>query len=110
MMDDVFVVDSITVKPGQARNVLDAYLSDYLPHAAERGMKLLHSWVSPPMALHGSHSNTLTFIWSVAGTQGWWQMRLTATYDPSVDAFWAALAPLITERSRTFHAEAGSHV
>lgn len=110
MTDEVFVLDRITAQPGQARAVLDAYMANYVPNAAERGMTLRHSWVNPPLALNGSHSHTLTFIWSVAGTPGWWQMRLTAAFDPSVGAFWAALKPLIIERSRTFHEEASKHV
>ncbi len=110
MPNDLFVVDAITAKPGQARAVREFYMSDYAPGAAERGMKLVHSWVSPAIALQGDRSNILTFIWAVAGTPGWWRMRLGAAFDPTVEAFWAALAPLIVERSRQFQAQAEDHV
>jgi hypothetical protein len=110
METDVFIVDSITAMPGQARAVLDAYMSAYVPGATKRGMTLLHSWVSPPLPLKGDRANTLTFIWSVPGISGWWQMRLGAAFDPSVEAFWSALAPLILERSRNFRDDASRHV
>ncbi len=87
----------------------NAYLQEYAPSARERGMVLLHDWLSPALLLKEGHAR-LTFIWSVAGMEGWWQMRLTASFDPTIEAFWQKLRPGILARTRRFYEAAGKHV
>jgi hypothetical protein len=105
----IFIVDQIDALPGQAGAVREAYLADYAPGARGRGMSLLHEWITPPIAIQ-EHGARLTFVWTVADVEGWWRMRLGATLDPGIDAFWGRLAPLIAGRERTFHEAAGRHV
>lgn len=105
----VFVVDAIDVRPGQVGTVRAAYLASYAPGACTRGMTLVHDWISPPLLIE-ERGQRLTFVWSVDGTPGWWQMRLTASFDPEVKAFWDSLLPLIEGRERSFHETAVRHV
>ena len=65
-------------------------------------MRLLHTWVSPPLWLPHA-SNTLQFAWEVEGAEGWWRQR-AGSRDPSVVGFWDRLAPLLESRSRRHYA------
>jgi hypothetical protein len=107
--DRVFIVDTIDARPGEAKKVRDAYRSEYVPGARERGMTLLHEWISPPI-LMDERSLRLTFIWSVPDVDGWWSMRLTTSSDISAHEFWQRLEPLIEKRERRFHQGASLHV
>ena len=101
----VYVIDELVVRPGEGRAVLDHYLAHYAPGAKARGMALERVLVSPPVWMD-DQSNTLTITWTVAGAEGWWGMRLAATADPEVAAFWEAAADRLVSRRRSFAAEA----
>jgi hypothetical protein len=105
----VFIVDAIDVDAGQIRAVREAYLNEYAPGARERGMVLQHDWLSPPLALQEGRSR-LTFVWAVAGVEGWWRQRFAGNFDPGVEAFWRRLEPMIIGRERSFHEAASRHV
>jgi hypothetical protein len=105
----VFIVDAIDAQAGQIGAVREAYLNEYAPGARERGMVLQHDWLSPPLALKSGRSR-LTFVWAVAGVEGWWRQRFAAGFDPGVEAFWRRLEPMIVRRERTIHEAASTHV
>ncbi len=99
--ETIYVVDQITPKVGQAKAFLDAYMAKYAPAARERGMTLVHRWISPPMWLE-EQTNTLTIIWSVQGAPAWWHMSHLGRRNPDVAGFWKAVAPMIENRHRSF--------
>jgi hypothetical protein len=103
--ETIFIVDRITPKPGQAKAFLDIYMARYAPAARERGMTLVHRWVSPPMWLD-EQSNTLTIVWTVQGAPAWWNMSFHGRRDPAVSGFWESIEPMIVSRHRGFSAEA----
>jgi hypothetical protein len=105
----VFIIDAIDAAAGQIPAVRDAYLKEYAPGARERGMELQYDWLSPPLALKEGRSR-LTFVWAVAGLDGWWRQRFAGNFDPGVEAFWRRLDPMIIGRERTFHEAASRHV
>jgi hypothetical protein len=105
----VFIIDAIDAEAVQIPAVRDAYLNEYAPGARERGMVLQHDWLSPPLALKAGRSR-LTFVWAVAGLDGWWGQRFAGNFDPSVEAFWRRLEPMIIGRERTFHEASSRHV
>jgi hypothetical protein len=100
----VVIVDELVARPGRAAEVLSRYRQEYVPAARERGLRLLHEWVSPPVLLeHGS--NTLVVVWGVDGPDGWWRARAGGR-DPGVIGFWERLTPLLEVRRRRHLAEA----
>ncbi len=105
----VFIVDAIDAEAEQVSAVRHAYLNEYAPGARERGMVLQYDWLSPPLVLKEGRSR-LTFVWAVAGLEGWWAQRFAGGFDPGVEAFWRRLAPMIIGRTRTFHEAASRHV
>lgn len=110
-MSEVLVIDEITAKQGQARVLIDRYMADYVPAAQKRGMVLRRTLIEPALELrHGDHGNTVSFIWSVEGAAGWWNMRISGSFDPAVSTFWTSIEPLVERRSRTFHQDAEHHV
>jgi len=102
--ETIFIVDQVIPKPGQAKAFLDTYMARYAPAARERGMTLVHQWVSPPMWLD-EQSNTLTIIWTVQGAPAWWNMSFHGRRNPEVAGFWESIEPMIVSRRRSFSAE-----
>jgi hypothetical protein len=107
---NVYVVDRLISKPGQARAVFDAYMRDYVPGARERGMVLERSLLAPAIILRGNQTNRLTFTWSLADVQAWYGMRFGALTDPRVPAFWNKISSMVEHRERTMHQEASDCV
>ena len=108
MSEPVYVMDELVARPGEGRRVLGDYLDRYAPGAKARGMTLEHVLVSPPVWMD-DQSNTITIVWSVTGAEGWWGMRLAATMDPEVTAFWSSAEARLVSRKRSF-AAAPEHV
>ena len=79
--ETIYILDEMTAKPGQAEALLAAYMEKYAPAARERGMILVHRWVTPPLWLK-EQSNTLYVIWTVQGAKAWWQMSFLGRRDP----------------------------
>ncbi len=69
--------------------------------AAERGMTLEQTWLTPPVELF-DQPNTLVYLWSVPDAAAWWAMRGAAGRDPSVSEFWTDMDALCLERQRRF--------
>ncbi|MFJ6095701.1 hypothetical protein [Williamsia muralis] len=102
----ILVVDQVVLKPGVAREFVTAYLDEYAPEAARRGLKLDQVTVTPPVWLEDA-SNTVTATWSVQGARAWWQTMVAARYDPAPARWWTDMAPMIVERSRSMAADVG---
>ena len=103
MSAPVYVVDELVARPGEGKAVLDDYLERYAPSAKARGMTLGQVLVSPPVWLD-DQSNTITITWTVPGAEGWWGMRLAASADSGVEAFWDAADARLLSRKRSFAA------
>ncbi|WP_294047992.1 hypothetical protein [Sphingopyxis sp.] len=97
----VHAIDEIVAKPGEGKALLEDYLARYAPGARARGMTLEQILVSPPMWLD-DQSNTLVFLWSLAGAGAWWQMRFVGGNDPDVGAWWADADARAVSRRRFF--------
>jgi hypothetical protein len=95
----IYMLDQVTPKPGRAQAFLKAYMDEYAPRVVERGLKLEHTWVTPPTWLE-NQSNTLFFIWSVKGLPAWWEMQFKARWDQFLPDWWRDQAPNIEERRR----------
>lgn len=107
--DTIYIVDRIQCKPGDGKAMFDHYMSEYAPGAQERGMTLVNSSVNPPIWLTDSDStNTLEFVWSVAGMMGWAGMVGVARFDPEVAPkivdFWYGVDDRVLSRTRTLSA------
>jgi hypothetical protein len=102
----VFVIDDLSARPGQGEALQRAYLERYAKGAAQRGMTLVHQWVSPPYWLPDG-SNRLLFVWTVPGPAGVWAMMHAGRQDPELVAWWTEEAPrLVATRTRSICAEA----
>jgi hypothetical protein len=100
--ETIYILDQVTAKPGQAKAFLEAYMERYAPAAKQdRGMTLLHRWISPPMWLE-DEGNTLFIIWTVQGAPAWWNMSFHGRRNPAVAEFWKSIEPLIETRHRSF--------
>jgi hypothetical protein len=99
--ETIYILDEMTAKPGQAEALLAAYMEKYAPAARERGMILVHRWVTPPLWLK-EQSNTLYVIWTVQGAKAWWQMSFLGRRDHAVAGWWEEAAPMIESRRRCF--------
>jgi hypothetical protein len=94
------LVDQITVKPGQGRAFLRAYMERYVPGALARGLVLEQRWVSPPLWLE-EQSNTLVFVWTLRGAQGFWAMSFQGRQDPALqDWWWGGAQAMVESRQR----------
>lgn len=102
----VWIVDAITVRPGQGPAFLKAYMEQYVPGAVSRGMTLAHRMVEPAMWLV-DEPNRLLFVWTVPDAGTVWTSKHVARMDPAVSAWWAEEAPaFILSRRRSIMADA----
>lgn len=99
-MAEVFVIDRVLTKPGQARRFVDRYLAEYAPGARARGMTLHNVLVSPPIWFD-DQSNTITVTWSLPDPSAWWQMTWQGRPDPSLGQWWSDIDELVLERDRS---------
>lgn len=105
--DQVFILDEIVVKPGNAGAYREAYERQYAPAAKRRGMTMRGSWRNPPVQDLGELSTTFYFLWSVADVAGWWKMRMSRNPDGSDERFdkhrwWQEADSMTLSRKRTF--------
>lgn len=96
----LYITDRVVLRPGSARAFIEAYLSAYAPQARDRGLTLERILVSPPAWIEGE-TNTVTATWTVSGPAGWWTAAVTARHDPAPAQWWASMAPMIVERTRS---------
>ena len=95
------ILDELTVAPGQLAEVRQLMAEGYTAGAAERGMTLEHTWLTPPVELF-DQPNTLVYLWSVPDAPAWWAMRGAAGRDPGISEFWADVDACCVERQRRF--------
>ncbi|TYQ10303.1 UNVERIFIED_ORG: hypothetical protein L601_002600000660 [Gordonia westfalica J30] len=100
----IYIVDQVVLAPGAARDFVAAYLDEYAPAAAERGLTLERITVTPPVWLDDD-SNTVTATWSVVGPRAWWEAAVRARHDPGPARWWSEKSPMIVERSRSMAAD-----
>ena len=86
-MERIFILDEIVVKPGQAAAYREAYRTGYVPGAERRGMRLEGAWRSPPGLDYDELPQTLYYLWSIEGVDGWWKMRMSRKADGSEERF-----------------------
>ena len=99
-MDEVYILDRITVRPGRLREYQALLRERYLPLATARGMTLVGQWFTPPIELDDA-PNDLVLLWSVPGPEGFWTMRRQAR-DPAITAWWAESDALTLGRERQY--------
>lgn len=104
-MAEVFVIDQVLTRPGQARQFVDRYLAEYAPGARERGMTLRNVLVSPPIWFP-DQSNTITITWSLPSPLAWWQMTWQGRPDASLGRWWSSIDELVVKRTRSVAAAA----
>jgi len=105
-MSAVYIVDEIELKPGCLQEYRERFQREYLPKARERGMNLLHTWLTPPVELEDG-TNQLLFVWSVPDIEAWWQMRAMAMQDPDVSRWWKETEHYATYHERRFLTDLG---
>lgn len=93
----VAVVDRVLLPAGDAESWLDRLRAEYVPGAAERGMRLADSWWS----YVGPDLIEVTVRWELPDVVAFWAMRFAAGRDESVAAWWAETDALAVERHRT---------
>lgn len=105
MSGQVYVVDRVVTRPGCARKFVDTYLAEYAPGARRRGMTLRDVLVSPPIWFD-DQPNIVTITWSLPSPQAWWEMTWQGRPDPTLGPWWAGVATLIEQRTRSVAAAA----
>lgn len=97
----IYVLDEVTLKPGDFRAFADHYLEAYAPAARKRGMTLVDTWCAPA-AEFKDLPNTFVAMWTIPDAPSWWAMRNRAAGDPTVRAFWDGVDERALSRSRRF--------
>ena len=77
---EIICVDRFVTKPGQGKEFLDYFLSEYREKAESYGMSLERTIVAPSLWLDNA-SNTIEISWSIAGFNGWAAMVNASRYD-----------------------------
>ncbi|MEV0354883.1 hypothetical protein AB0H71_02360 [Nocardia sp. NPDC050697] len=96
----LYIIDRVVVRPGTAREFIDAYLAGYAPGARNRGLTLERILVSPPVWIEGE-TNTVTATWTVTGSSEWWAAAVAGRHDPAPAQWWESMASMIVGRSRS---------
>ena len=98
--DAIFLIDEIELLPDVLDEFLDAFQARYVPGAEQRGMELLHTWITPPESPPDSGC-TLIFVWSLAGIPGFWRMR-SQNAAPDIAEWWRDCERYCVRRTRRF--------
>lgn len=98
--DTIYMIDEIELEPGQLEPFLEAFRARYLPIARERGMELLHTWVTPPEG-PPDLGETVMLVWGLSGIPGFWQMR-SQTGSPGIAEWWTECDTYCVKRTRRF--------
>lgn len=98
--EPVYLIDEIELRPDVTDEFLAAFRADYLPGAVDRGMQLLHTWVTPPER-PAEMGATVLFVWVLEGVPGFWRMR-SQNAAPEVAAWWRKCESYCVRRTRRF--------
>lgn len=96
----IIAEDRIEVAPDQRAPLLARFMNDYVPAAAQRGLRLIEASISPPFDLIDQPA-LLRLRWEITDIAAWWAMR-SAANDPAVPAFWRSVEPSIRTRERRY--------
>lgn len=101
--DPVYVLDELELRPGALDPFRQAFDTGYRLGAEARGMKLLHTWVTPPVELADGGTRVL-LVWQLDGVEGFWSVRTQR--DPDVASWWQECERFVVSRTRRMAAEA----
>src|SRR5215510_2357107 len=104
MAKPIWIIDDITVNPGQGPAFVDAYMQQYAPGAVKRGMTLAFRMVAPSeWFVDGEpNPNRILFVWTVPDANGVWGFKFAGRNDPAVLSWWRDQVPkLAKSRTRT---------
>ncbi len=102
--DPITIIDELELRPGMLEPFLEAMNAEYRPGAEQRGLRLLHGWVTPPVELAGAGTRLL-LVWQVDGVPGFWRMR-SQNAAPEVARWWRGCERFVVSRSRRYAVEA----
>ena len=100
-----YVMDEFTVQAGKLQLFTGRYAERYVPNAEARGLKLVGSWVNPPVEPEGE-SIQVVVIWSLDGSPAFWSQSREARQDPTVAEWWREAEGYLLSRERKFMAAA----
>jgi hypothetical protein len=99
--DVIHMIDEIELHPGMNPDeFIAAFRARYLPGAQERGMELVHVWITPP-EYPPEMGATAILVWALDGVAGFWRMR-SQNAAPEVAAWWKECAKYCVRRTRRF--------
>jgi hypothetical protein len=99
----IFILDELELMPGTLDAFLATFERDYRPAAEARGMKLQHTWVTPPVEI-ADKSPTVVLVWALDGVGGFWGARAQNAQE-EIAAWWAGCRDIVLSRSRRYAAE-----
>ena len=102
--DSVFILDELELRPGMLAPFRKAFLAQYAPGARQRGMRLLHTWVTPPVELE-TGGTKVVLVWQLDGVSGFWTMR-SQNGGPETAAWWQNCEQFVVSRTRRYAVEA----
>jgi len=101
----IYVIDEVDLRPDvDVDTFLAALDARYRPGAEQRGMTLLHTWVTPPESPPDVGA-TVVLVWTLAGTAGFWTMR-SQNSARGVAEWWRECEGLCVRRTRRFAVDA----
>ncbi len=102
--DPITIIDELELRPGMLEPFLEAMNAQYRPGAEQRGLRLLHEWVTPPVEL-ADGGTRLLLVWQVDGVPDFWRMR-SQNAAPEVARWWRGCERFLVSRSRRYAVEA----
>lgn len=95
----IYILDELTVRPGQLAAVKARVRADYMPGVEARGMTLVDSWIAPAVELHDEPTQLL-LLWSIPDEATFWKVKSGTAHDPTALQFWDDLSADLEGRSR----------
>jgi len=98
--DTIYLIDEIELRSDATDEFLAAFRAHYLPGARDRGMELVHTWITPPESPPETGA-TVLFVWALAGVPGFWRMR-SRNAAPEITEWWRECEDHCVRRTRRF--------
>lgn len=100
MDETIYLIDELEIRDGMTDAFLSAFREAYLPAAKQRGMELLHTWLTPPEGPPGANASIL-LVWGLEGIPGFWRMR-SQNGSPEIAEWWSECEQYCVRRTRRF--------